>query len=180
LSRSLYNTVDATNPLFRKAELLVGPLGAFYNAVAFVSAFVLAYFAKKYGPKYIHSVCLLLAGLGLLTLPHIQDKTLLFVPMIGMGLSWASMMGNPYIMLAGSIPPERTGVYMGIFNMFIVIPMLIETFTIPMYYETWLGNNPINAIKLAGTLLILASISVLFIKVNKISGNIVLPAGVAH
>ncbi len=180
LSRSLYNTVDATNPLFRKAELLVGPLGAFYNGVAFVSAFVLAYFAKKYGPKYIHSICLLLAGIGLLVLPHIQDKTLLFIPMIGMGLSWASMMGNPYIMLAGSIPPERTGVYMGIFNMFIVVPMLIETFTIPMYYESWLGNNPINAIKLAGTLLILASASVLFIKVNKVSGDIVLPAGGGH
>lgn len=180
LSKSLYNTVDAANPLFRKAELLVGPLGAFYNAVAFVSAFVLAYFAKKYGPKYIHSICLLLAGIGLLAIPHIHEKTLLFVPMIGMGLSWASMMGNPYIMLAGSIPPERTGVYMGIFNMFIVIPMLIETFTIPMYYQSWLGNNPINAIQLAGTLLVLASVSVLLIKVTKVSGDIVLPVGGGH
>jgi maltose/moltooligosaccharide transporter len=180
LSKSLYNTVDATNPLFRKAELLVGPLGAFYNAIAFVSAFVLAYFAKKYGPKYIHSICLLLAGAGLLAIPHIHDKTLLFVPMIGMGLSWASMMGNPYIMLAGSIPPERTGVYMGIFNMFIVIPMLIETFTIPMYYQNWLGNNPINAIQFAGILLVLASLSVLFIKINKVSDDFILPVGGGH
>ncbi|RYF96558.1 MAG: MFS transporter [Chitinophagaceae bacterium] len=167
LSRSLYDTVDPANPLFRKAELWVGPLGAFYNGVAFISAFGLAMLAKKYGPKYIHMICLFLAGVGLLTIPSIQDKNLLFIPMIGMGLSWASMMGNPYIMLAGSIPPERTGVYMGIFNMFIVIPMLIETFTIPMYYETWLGNNPVNAIMLAGVLLILASVSVLFIKTTK-------------
>lgn len=180
LSKSLYNTVDANNPLFRKAELLVGPLGAFYNAIAFVSAFVLAYFAKKYGPKYIHSICLLLAGAGLLAIPHIHDKILLFVPMIGMGLSWASMMGNPYIMLAGSIPPERTGVYMGIFNMFIVIPMLRETFTIPMYYQNWLGNNPINAIQFAGILLVLASLSVLFIKINKVSDDFVLPVGGGH
>ena len=76
-------------------------------------------------------------------------------------------MGNPYIMLAGSIPPERTGVYMGIFNMFIVIPMLLETFTMPLYYKSWLGNSPVNAIVLAGILLILASISVLFIKTTK-------------
>ena len=167
LSKSLYNTVDAASPLFRKAELWVGPLGAFYNGVAFISAFGLALLAKKYGPKYIHMICLMLAGIGLLLIPHIQDKNLLFIPMIGMGLSWASMMGNPYIMLAGSIPPERTGVYMGIFNMFIVIPMLLETFTIPLYYKSWLGNNPTTAITLAGILLILASFSVLLIKTKK-------------
>src|SRR5436190_3953137 len=167
LSKSLYDTVDPASHLFRKAELWVGPLGAFYNSVAFVSAFGLAWLARKYGPKYIHMVCLLLAGIGLLSIPYIQDRNLLFIPMIGMGLSWASMMGNPYIMLAGSIPPERTGVYMGIFNMFIVIPMLIETFTIPLYYKSWLGNNPVNAIILAGILLILASISVLCVKTTK-------------
>ncbi|MFC0773884.1 MFS transporter [Terrimonas alba] len=167
LSKSLYDTVDPANPLFRKAELWVGPLGAFYNGVAFLSAFWLASLAKKYGPKYIHMICLFLAGVGLLSIPYIQDKNLLFIPMIGMGLSWASMMGNPYIMLAGSIPPERTGVYMGIFNMFIVIPMLLETFTIPLYYKSWLGNNPVNAIILAGILLILASVSVFFVKTSK-------------
>ena len=100
-----------------------------------------------------------------MAIPSIKDQEILFIPMIGMGLSWASMMGNPYIMLAGSIPPERTGVYMGIFNMFIVIPMLLETFTIPLYYESWLNNNAENAIKFAGILLILASVSTLFVKV---------------
>jgi maltose/moltooligosaccharide transporter len=164
LSKSLYGTVDAENPLFRKAELLVGPLGAFYNAIAFVSAFGLAWLARRYGPKSIHGICLGLAGLGMLSIPMIQDQNMLFVPMIGIGVSWASMMGNPYIMLAGSIPPERTGVYMGIFNMFIVIPMLIETFTIPMYYQSWLGNDPTNAIRLAGVLMLLAAASVSLIK----------------
>jgi maltose/moltooligosaccharide transporter len=167
LSKSLYDTVDSASPLFRKAELWVGPLGAFYNGVAFISAFGLAALARKYGPKYIHMICLLLAGIGLLSIPYIENRNLLFIPMIGMGLSWASMMGNPYIMLAGSIPPERTGVYMGIFNMFIVIPMLIETFTIPLYYKSLLGNNPVNAIILAGVLLILAAICVLFVKTTK-------------
>ncbi len=167
LSKSLYGTVEAGSPLFRKAELWVGPLGAFYNGVAFVSAFGLAWLAKRYGPKYIHMTCLFLAGIGLLAIPNIHDKNLLFIPMIGMGLSWASMMGNPYIMLAGSIPPERTGVYMGIFNMFIVIPMLLETFTIPLYYESWLNNNPVNAINLAGVLLILAAFSVIFVRTTR-------------
>jgi maltose/moltooligosaccharide transporter len=167
ISKSLYDTVDPANHLFRKAELWVGPMGAFYNGVAFVSAFGLAWLDRKYGPKYIHMTCLFLAGVGLLLIPHIHTQNMLFIPMVGMGLSWASMMGNPYIMLAGSIPPERTGVYMGIFNMFIVIPMLLETFTMPLYYKSWLGNNPVNAITLAGILLILASMSVLFIKMAK-------------
>jgi maltose/moltooligosaccharide transporter len=64
------------------------------------------------------------------------------VPMVGIGLAWASIMGNPYVMLAGCIPPERTGVYMGIFNMFIVIPMIIQIFTLPLYYRSLLGGNP--------------------------------------
>ena len=76
-------------------------------------------------------------------------------------------MGNPYIMLAGSIPAERTGVYMGIFNMFIVIPMLLETFTMPLYYESWLGGNPANAIVLAGALLIAGGIFTLWIPSSK-------------
>lgn len=167
LSKSLFQTTDPHSPLFREAELWVGPLGAFYNGVAFISAFGLAILARRYGPKYIHMICLALAGVGLLMIPSIQDKNMLFIPMIGMGLSWASMMGNPYIMLAGSIPPHRTGVYMGIFNMFIVIPMLLETFTIPLYYRSWLDNNPVNAIKLAGVLLLLAAVSVMFIKTKK-------------
>ncbi len=166
LSKSLYDTVDAASPLFRKAELLTGPLGAFYNAVAFVSAFGMAWLARKYGPKYLHGICLFLAGISMLSIPMIKSEAMLYVPMIGIGLCWASMMGNPYVMLAGSIPPERTGVYMGIFNMFIVLPMLIETFTIPMYYKPWLGNNPVNALRLAGVLMMLAAVCVGFIRYN--------------
>ena len=77
------------------------------------------------------------------------------------------MMGNPYIILAGSIPAKRTSVYMGIFNMFIVIPMLLQNLTMPLYYESWLGNNPAHAIQLAGILLILASVSIYLIKPKK-------------
>ena len=118
----------------------------------------------KYNPKMVHGVCLTLAGIGLLMLPGIHERKLLFIPMLGMGISWASMMGTPYIMLAGSVPPERTGVYMGIFNMFIVIPMFIQNLTVPLYFKTLLGNNPENAIRLAGVLLILAAIAAQFIK----------------
>ena len=82
-----------------------------------------------------------LAGLGMLTIPLIHTPALLFVPMIGIGLAWASIMGNPYVMLAGCIPAERTGVYMGIFNMFIVIPMILIAATLPFYYHSLLGGD---------------------------------------
>jgi len=160
LSRSVFS---GTSDSFREADLLSGQIGAFYNFIAFISAFGLAWLAKKYGARYIHAICLSLAGMGLFILPGIKDSSLVFIPMIGMGLSWASMMGNPYVILAGCIPKERTGVYMGVFNMFIVIPMLLQNVTMPLYYESWLGGDPINAIKLAGALLILSAVSVFFI-----------------
>ncbi len=164
LSKSIYQTTEVGNTGFRNAELLAGQLGAYYNFIAFASAFVLAKLAVKFGAKQVHSICLLLAGIGLLVLPNIHSEWMIFIPITGLGLCWASMMGNPYVMLAGSIPPERTGVYMGIFNMFIVIPMLIQNVTMPLYYESWLNNSPVNAIMLAGGLLILAAVSVLFIQ----------------
>jgi maltose/moltooligosaccharide transporter len=141
-------------------------LGGFYNAVAFFSAFALIPFTRRFGAKGVHAVCLTLAGIGMWCIPAIQDKWLLFVPMLGVGLAWASIMGNPYIMLAGSIPPERAGVYMGIFNMFIVIPMLIQMVTLPLYYHAWLGGRPENVIRLAGALLVCAAIAVLFVNVR--------------
>jgi maltose/moltooligosaccharide transporter len=165
LSSSLYGTTDSSSAGFRQAGLLNGEIGAFYNFVAFIAAFALVPFTRRYGPKTMHSICLSLAGIGMLCLPLISSPALLFVPMVGIGLAWASMMGNPYVMLAGSIPAHRTGVYMGIFNMFIVIPMIIQILTLPLYYHAWLGGHPENVIRLAGALLLCAAVAVLFVKV---------------
>ena len=172
LSTTLFGTTDQTSQGFRDAGLLNGQIGAFYNFIAFIAAFALIPFTRRFGPKVMHSVCLTLAGIGMLCIPLIHSQVLLFIPMIGVGMAWASIMGNPYIMLAGSIPPERTGVYMGIFNMFIVIPMIIQIFTLPLYYHAWLNGNPENVIRLAGGLLICAAIAVLFVKMKA-----ALPAG---
>jgi maltose/moltooligosaccharide transporter len=161
LAGTMFATDDATSAGFREASLLNGQLGGFYNAVAFVAAFALVPFTRRFGAHVAHAVCLLAAGAGMWALPAIHDKALLFVPMVGIGLAWASMMGNPYVLLAGSIPPERAGVYMGIFNMFIVIPMLLQMLTLPLYYDAWLGGQPENVIRLAGVLLAAAAVAVL-------------------
>ena len=167
ISTTMFQTTDQASPGFRESVLINGQVGGFYNFVAFIAAFAMVPFTNRFGPKISHSVSLTLAAIGMICIPLIQDKFLLFVPMIGVGIAWASMMGNPYIMLAGSIPKERTGVYMGIFNMFIVIPMMIQIFTLPLFYKSWLGGNPENVIRLAGTLLFLAAIAVLFVTVKK-------------
>jgi maltose/moltooligosaccharide transporter len=163
LAKTMFNTSDATTAGFREAGLLNGQIGGFYNFIAFLSAFAMVPFTRRFGPKVVHAVCLTLAAAGMWVLPDITNKWLLFVPMVGIGLAWASIMGNPYILLAGCIPPERAGVYMGIFNMFIVIPMLIQMLTLPLYYDAWLGGNPDNVMRLAGVLLLCAAAAVLMI-----------------
>jgi maltose/moltooligosaccharide transporter len=167
LSTSLYGTTDATSQGFRDASYLNGQIGAFYNFIAFIAAFALVPFARRLGPQITHFACLVAAGCGMLAIPEIRDQKLLFIPMIGMGLAWASIMGNPYVMLASSIPAHRVGVYMGIFNMFIVIPMIIQIITLPLYYKSWLDSNPENVIRLAGVLMICAAIATLFVKIHK-------------
>ena len=167
LASTVYGTSNPASAAFRDAGLLNGQIGAFYNFVAFIAAFALVPFTRRFGPKAVHSVCLALAGASMLYIPMIQAPGLLFVAMIGIGLAWASIMGNPYIMLAGCIPPRRTGVYMGIFNMFIVIPMIIQIFTLPLYYHAWLGGRPENVIRLAGALMLCAAAAVCFVRIRQ-------------
>lgn len=153
---------------FRLADILTGQIGAYYNFIAFVSAFFLVKLAQRWNAKIVHSLCLLLAGIGLTTLPLFHSSVSVFLPVTGLGLCWASMMGCPYVILAGSLPAERTGVYMGIFNMFIVIPMLLQNISMPLYYQLLLQGNPINAIKLAGVLMVIAALATLLIREKKL------------
>ena len=167
LSRSLFDTSDTSSEGFREAGLVVGQIGAFYNFIAFVGALALIPIVKKMGVKPVHALCLAASGLAMLAIPNIDDRTLLFIPMIGIGIGWAGMMGNTYVMLANSIPPARNGIYMGIFNMFIVIPMIIQIFTMQYFVYDWLGNNPVNVLKLAGVFLMLGGCFALLIKEKK-------------
>ncbi|WP_294334292.1 MFS transporter [uncultured Sphingomonas sp.] len=161
IGRSVYGTTDPASQGFRAAVLTNGEMAAFYNAVAFVAAFAMVPIGRRIGAARLHAACLTLAGIGMLWLPHVQDKALLFAPAIGVGLGWASIMGNPYVILAGAIPPERTGVYMGIFNMMIVIPMLLLAATLPFLYGPLMGGDPRHVLTLCGVLMFAAALAVL-------------------
>jgi len=169
LALTLFNTKDPLSPGFREAGLVTGQVGAFYNFVAFIAAFAMVPITRRIGAKWMHAIALVAASAAMLAIPSIQSRTLLFLPMVGIGLAWGSMMGNPYVMLSDSIPKDRVGVYMGVFNMFIVIPMLIQNVTLPFYYESGLGGNPANVIRLAGALLGCAAVACAFVKVSRSS-----------
>jgi maltose/moltooligosaccharide transporter len=165
IAQSVWKTSPSKDPaLYQEAVGWAGLVNGWYNVVTFLSAFLLVGLAKKYSPKNVHITCLLLAGIGLLAFPHIENQYLLFVPMTGFGIAWASMMGVPYLMVVNDIPKERYGVYMGIINMMIVIPMILQTTTFGYVLNHFLDNDPGKAISFGGVLLLIACAATLRMK----------------
>jgi maltose/moltooligosaccharide transporter len=184
LALSLFATKDVQSEMYKQAGVLTGQVNGTYNIICFLSAFLLVPLAKKLGASVTHFISLTLAGLAIFFMNTYSLNTILFsIPNIfgegsiavsqvylisfGLGIGWASMLSMPYSLLSAAIPANRIGVYMGIFNMFIVIPMLIQTLTMDYVMEHFLGNNKILELKLAGIFLIIGGICTLFIKSRK-------------
>ncbi len=176
IAMTVFNTTPDNKELYSEAVSWTGLVNAWYNIVMFLIAFLLVGFAKKYSPKMVHFICLILAGIGFLAFSMIENKFLLFPAITGFGIGWASMMGIPYLMVVGSIPKERYGVYMGIINMMIVIPMIIQNFTFGYILKNYLNNDSTKAVAFAGVLLLIAAICTLFMKAEK-TDSVVLPNG---
>lgn len=135
----------------------------FYSMVTFVFAFALPTLAHRLGKKYTHSICLIFGALGLFFVSIAPDKYWLFLSMTGVGIAWASILAMPYSILAPKLPLEKIGVYMGIFNFFIVIPEIMATLFFGWIMLNLLDNNRMAAIMIAGSMLVLASFFTLFI-----------------
>jgi maltose/moltooligosaccharide transporter len=125
IARSVFGAAMPTSPGYNDGIKWGGVCFAVYNAVTFAFAFFLPFIARALGRRWTHSLCLIGGGLGLLSVGIIHDKWFLIGPMLGVGIAWASTLSMPYAVLVGSLPPAKTGVYMGIFNFFIVIPEII-------------------------------------------------------
>jgi maltose/moltooligosaccharide transporter len=164
VSMALFGTSDASTAQFREADLLSGPMGAFYNGIAFATAFAMIPLARKLGASKLHGLALILGGVGMIALPLTNSLPFMWMMMALMGLSWGSIMGNPYIVLANSIPPERTGVYMGIFNMMICAPMLLFAATMTFMYKPLLGGDPRNVMIFGGLCMVLAAVAIFRVK----------------
>ena len=167
IAKSVWNAEQGDKQLFEQAVGWTGLVNGWYNIVTFISAFGLMVLARKYQAKYVHAFSISLAALAMLILPHISNKFLLFIPMIGFGIAWASIMGVPFLIAVAEVPKERYGVYMGIINMMIVIPMLIETVTFGYIFTNFLGGDPHNAMTFGGVLMILAAVATLFVRTSQ-------------
>ncbi len=181
IAQSVWKTSPTDNPdLYEKAVSWTGLVNGWYNVVTFLCAFGLVWFAKRYSPKLVHVSCLLLAALGFLMFPHIENKYLLFPAITGFGIGWASMMGIPYLMVVSNIPKERYGVYMGIINMMIVIPMIIQNLSFGYILKHFLHNDPGKAVTFAGICLLIAASATMLIKSKKPAGDVVIMGGAGH
>jgi maltose/moltooligosaccharide transporter len=164
LGETIFNSNPETGgPAWDEAIAWSGLQNAAYNFVTMVSALFLVGFARRIGAKRVHAVALGLAALSLVWLSRIDNQYVALIPMIGVGIFWASAVGVPYLMVASMVPAKRTGVYMGILNMMIVVPMLIETVTFGWIFDHWLGNKGSNAILLAGVLMAIGGVAMLWV-----------------
>jgi len=144
--------------LSEQALAQTGLMNGTYNLVTMLVALILVPLARKYSSKSVYILSLVFAGIAMLSMPFIKNEYALLLPMILLGIGWAAMMGIPYAMVSKVISEERRGVYMGIVNMMIVIPMLIQTITFGPILKHILNNNAINAILFGGVFFILAAI----------------------
>jgi len=157
VARNVFGAPDETSPLYRAGVEWGGLCFATYSAVCFAFSFVLPRLAHALGRRNTHSLCLLAGALGLLSVAVIQDKNLLLLSMAGVGIAWASILSMPYAMLAGSLPPGKTGVYMGIFNFFIVLPEIAASLGFGWVMQNLLGNDRLSAVLAGGVFMALAA-----------------------
>jgi maltose/moltooligosaccharide transporter len=159
--------VAPDDPGFQQAAGWVGLMNGSYNLVTVFVALALVGVATRFGAKWTHAVALGGAAVAMIAVSQIGNQYALLLPMVLLGIAWASMMGVPYIMVASMVPKERLGVYMGIVNMMIVVPMLIQTFTFGWIFKHLLGDFGPNALIFAGTLFAIGAVAMLFVSAPK-------------
>ncbi len=163
VTHHIYGATDPSSALYNEGADWVGVLMAVYNGFAAVMAFVLVWLAKKTNRKTVHMISLVIGGLAFISFYFIKDPNLLLVSELGIGLAWASILAMPYAILAGSLPAEKMGVYMGIFNFFIVIPQITAAAILGWFVKNLFADNAIYALLLGGASMILSGLLVMFV-----------------
>ncbi len=158
VAHNVFGAGDSSSPLFKAGIEWGGICFAVYSAVCFAFSFVLPGMARKLGRKSTHTICLLCGAASLMSVVVIHNKYVLLLTMIGVGIAWASTLSMPYAVLAASLPPARTGVYMGIFNFFIVTPEILASLFFGWIMIHLLGNNRIYAIIAGGFFMLIAAL----------------------
>ncbi len=163
ITSHIYGTSDTLSKAYNDGADWVNVLFAVYNGVAALIAFALPVLAKHTSRKITHAICLLLGGIGLASVYLFKDPNWLIVPMVGVGIAWASILSMPYAILTGSLPSHKMGIYMGIFNFFIVIPQILAATILGFLVQEVFKGEAILALVFGGVSLVLAAIMVLFV-----------------
>jgi maltose/moltooligosaccharide transporter len=171
VAANVYGTTDAQSDAFQSAGNWVGVMFAVYNGVSAIAAFILPVIARNTNRKLCHMICLIIGGASLASIMFISDKYMLLVPMIGVGIAWASILTVPYAILAGSLPPEKMGYYMGVFNFFVVIPQIVAGLVLGPITAKFLGGHAVNALALGGACMIIGGLFTLMVRDDAVSKN---------
>lgn len=163
VTHHIYGATDTSSELYNKGADWVGILMAVYNGFAAIMAFFIMWVAKKTGRKTVHAICLIAGGLGLISFYFIKDPNLLLISELGIGLAWASILAMPYAILTGALPQNKMGVYMGIFNFFIVIPQITAAAILGFFVKSIFANQAIYALLLGGVSMIVAAFLMKFV-----------------
>ena len=158
VARNVFGAADTNSPLYSAGAEWAGFCFGMYSLVCFGFSFLLPLLARRYGRKATHSFCLVCGGLGLLSVAVIHSKLLLLLSMTGVGIAWASTLSMPYAMLSASLPKDKTGVYMGIFNSFVVIPEIVASLGFGWVMAHLLHNNRLTAVVAGGVFFLLAAL----------------------
>jgi maltose/moltooligosaccharide transporter len=158
VARNVFGAADTNSPLYSAGAEWAGFCFGMYSLVCFGFSFLLPVLARRYGRKMTHSLCLICGGLGLLSVAVIHTKVLLLLSMVGVGIAWASTLSMPYAMLSASLPKDKTGVYMGIFNSFVVIPEIVASLGFGWVMAHLLHNNRLTAVVAGGVFFLLAAL----------------------
>jgi maltose/moltooligosaccharide transporter len=156
-----FGSSDTGSPAFNDGANWVGVLFAAYNGFAAIAAMVIPLVTARIGRRRAHLVNLWLGGSGLIAFLFIDDPRLLLVAMVGVGVAWASILSLPYAMLSGAVPPAKMGIYMGIFNFFIVIPQIMAASVLGILVRVGFGGESIYALVTGGALMVLAGLATL-------------------
>jgi maltose/moltooligosaccharide transporter len=164
VAQNAYRTTDTTTKQFQDAGDWVGIMFMVYNGVSAIAAFLLPVLASKIGRIYTHMICLVIGGIGLTSMLFIKDPTILLLPMVGVGLAWASTLTMPYAILAGALPAKKMGFYMGVFNFFIVIPQILAAAILGFFVRVFFNNESIYALVVGGVSMVIAGVLNILVK----------------
>lgn len=157
IARTAFGAVDATSPSYSEGAAWAGVCFASYNVAALLSAFGFMLALRRFHAKQIHIACLSLGAAGLMSVPLITEPTWLLAPMLGVGIAWASILAMPYALLAGCLPANKMGTYMGIFNFFIVIPQVIVALCSGFFMRSFFDGQPVYMLLVAGASMAIAA-----------------------